>query len=383
MENPMPAAAALILLFLLLAFLVWIGPQIRTALLSVCRRWDRYRFETRVELLGKADGPQEIDVFALSMRGRILAPYENCDTDVQVEILDTTDGTARPLRILCTAPQMQKSPSAEFLFQTHNGLIPGRNAILMRWRTVMELECNVLRFPRRGQRRLLFITRIHQKNSERKLACAKTVLNYFVTVKEGYLDFQEQMENILTAGWTLAQLAADHPPKPSQQYLLEQWLHQSTTHLSLSPDVDLEPFPGDVSKASQKACDILLNQSDAAFRYELMELCLRIAEADKPVKRSTQDWLRKLAAALEIAPDRFREMYQKHLPLDAHEDPDPAFVLGIDETLSPDQLAERLTEEYQKWNGRVNHPDPAVRKRADEMLSYLTSIRNQMQLSTR
>jgi len=50
--------------------------------------------------------------------------------------------------------------------------------------------------------------------------------------------------------------------------------------------------------------------------------------------------------------------------------------LGIDESLSPDQLAERLTAEYQKWNSRVNHPDPQVRKQADEMLSYLTAIRN-------
>jgi hypothetical protein len=75
-------------------------------------------------------------------------------------------------------------------------------------------------------------------------------------------------------------------------------------------------------------------------------------------------------------------MYQKVIPLDAQENPDPMFVLGIDESLSPEQLAERLTEEYQKWNSRVNHPDPNVRKRADQMLSYLTAIRNRTPITT-
>ena len=127
-----------------------------------------------------------------------------------------------------------------------------------------------------------------------------------------------------------------------------------------------------------KAGAVLATQSDAAFRYDLMTLCLRIAAEDKPVKPATQDWLRAIGAMLEITSDRFHEMYQKVIPLDAQENPDPAMILGIDENLSPEELNERLTEEYQKWNSRVNHPDPNVRKRADEMLSYLTAIRNRM-----
>jgi hypothetical protein len=378
----MHIAVFLILGTLLLMFLSWTLPQVYSPLLLVFRRWDRYRFEAQAELVGEIQDMQDIDTFEVSIRGRILSRCDNCDTDVQVEMFDAA-GPGGPLKILCVDPQMQKNASGEFFFQAHNDVIPGRNVILTRWRTVMKLSLESLRFPHRGQRRLLFIIRLCEKTSGRKMVEAQTCLDYFVNIKEGYLDFQQRQEKVLAAGWILARQTAGQSISPSQERLLEQWFYQAKSHKSLSEVFNPEQFIGDSSaEVLQKAGALLMEQSDAAFRYDLMMLCLRIAEADKPVRRPTQDWLRAVAVALDIAPDRFRAMYQKYLPLDAQDDPDPAFILGIDESLSPEQMAERLTEEYQKWNGRVNHPDPNVRKQADEMLSYLTAIRNRTPAQT-
>jgi hypothetical protein len=372
----MHVAVFLILAVLLLMFLSWTLPQIYPPLLLIFRRWDKYHFEARAELVGEVQNMQDIDTFEVSMRGRILSRRDNCDTDVRVEIVDAT-ALMGPLKILCVDPQMQKKASGEFVFQARNDAIPGRNVILARWRTVMKLSLESLRFPHRGQRRLLFTVQLTERATGRLMVKAQTCLDYFVNIREGYLDFQQRQERILAAGWILARQTAGQSIVPSQELLLEQWFNQVKARKSLSDAFNPEQFIGDSPmEVLQKAGEVLMNQSDAAFRYDLMMTCLRIAEADKPVKRPTQDWLRAVAAVIDIAPDRFREMYQKLLPLNAQEDPDPAFILGIDESLSPDQLAERLTEEYQKWNGRVNHPDPQVRKQADEMLSYLTAIRN-------
>jgi hypothetical protein len=375
--------AILIFVFLLLAFLLWMLLQTCPPLLLLFKRWDRYRFEIRAELIGKIENMRDIDVFVLSMRGRIISRCNHCDTDVQIQMFDVTDGVKRPLRIFCADPHMQKDASAEFFSQAHNNVIPARNVILTRWRSIIELKSETLRFPCRGQRRLLFITRICEMASGRKLVEAKTRVDYFVAVEEGYLDFRQRQERILTAGWIVAKQTAAQSIKPPQQQLLEQWLNRNAVHKSLSETIDPDLFAAnDAIETLHKACHVLINQSDTAFRYELMILCLRIAEAGKPVGRAKQDWLRTLAATLEIASDRFRQMYQKYLPLDAQEDPDPAFILGIDDSLSSDELANRLTEEYRKWNSRVNHPDPQIRRQADEMLSYLTDVRGRLSVQT-
>jgi hypothetical protein len=378
----MHIAVFIILAVLLLMFLSWTLPQLYPPLLLVFRQWDNYRFTARAEVVGQVQNMQDVDTFEVSILGRILSRCENCDTDVQVEMIDATE-LLRPLKILCVDPQMQKNASGEFFFQAHNDVIPGRNVILAKWRTVMKITLEKLRFPHRGQRRLLLTVRLCEKNTGRKMVEAQTVLDYFVNIGEGYLDFQQRQEKVLAAGWILARQTAGQSILPAQEQLLEKWFEKvkgnKVTFETFNPQQYVGNSPMDVL---HKAGAVLAAQSDAAFRYDLMTLCLQIAEADKPVKHPTQDWLRAVGAMLEITPERFHEMYQKAVPLDAQENPDPAFILGIDETLSPEQLAERLTEEYQKWNGRVNHPDPNVRKQADQMLSYLTAIRNRTPAQT-
>jgi hypothetical protein len=372
----MHIAIFVILAVLLLMFLSWTLPQMCPSLLLVFRQWDKYRFTARAEVVGQVQNIQDVDTFEVSIIGRILSRTNYCDTNVQVEVIDATE-LLRPLKILCVDPQMQKNTSGEFFYQAHNDIIPGRNVILAKWRTIMKITLENLRFPHRGQRRLLFTVRLCEKESGRKMVEAQTVLDYFVNIREGYLDFQQRQEKVLAAGWILARQTAGQTTLPAQEQLLTQWFDKvkgnKVTFETFNPEQYVGDSPMDVL---HKAGAVLAAQSDAAFRYDLMTLCLQIAEADKPVKPVTQDWLRAVGAMLEITPERFHEMYQKIVPLDAQENPDPAFILGIDETLSPEQLSERLTEEYQKWNSRVNHPDPNVRKRADEMLSYLTAIRN-------
>ncbi len=253
--------AILIFVFLLLAFLLWMLLQTCPPLLLLFKRWDRYRFEIRAELIGKIENMRDIDVFVLSMRGRIISRCNHCDTDVQIQMFDVTDGVKRPLRIFCADPHMQKDASAEFFSQAHNNVIPARNVILTRWRSIIELKSETLRFPCRGQRRLLFITRICETASGRKLVEAKTRVDYFVAIEEGYLDFRQRQERILTAGWIVAKQTAAQSIKPPQQQLLEQWLNRNAVHKSLSGTIVPGQFAADDAMKFIPAIDSIANIS--------------------------------------------------------------------------------------------------------------------------
>ncbi|MEN6307947.1 MAG: hypothetical protein ABFD91_09355 [Anaerohalosphaeraceae bacterium] len=379
----MNTAGIIILTALTTAALIWALPRLR-AFLPAFKRLDPYHFENRVELLGKSVEGVDIDMFGVSMRGRIITPCDSCDTNVSVEIVDITEGVLEPLRIFCTQPTLRRSEGMEFFFQTHNGIIPGRDAILPQWRMVLELGCDVLRFPKRGQRLLQFVTRISQVGTNRELAVAKTTLNYFVAAAEGYLDFEKRLEKMLASGYILALQTAGDQPNAIQQDLIKNWLNECLNHSAADITIDIRKIiPSETAQeAIDKACEILMQRADTSFRFGLVELCIKIAAADQPVSRPRQDWLKSLSERMELPQERFKAIFQKYLPLEAQDNPDPAFVLGIDPTLPVEESLKRLTEEYRKWNSRVNHPDPKVRQQADKMLSYLTEVRSRLLAET-
>ncbi len=376
----MNTAWVIILTAFVTAALIWTLPKLRFLTRGRLKGLDPYHFETHVELLSKSINGIDIDVFTVAMRGRITAPCDQCVTNVEVDLMDITGGIADPLPILCTDQTVQKSGDPKFHFQAYNGVIPGRDAILPQWRTVLEVGCDILRFPCRGQRTLRLTTRITQKDTGKELVSARTEFNYFVAAGEGYLDFQLRLEKMLAAGYILGQHTAGDPASSIQTEMLESWLNERlhTSSINLTIDVSRVISAPTPQAAAQKACDILLSQADAAFRQGLYELCVKIAAAVQPVSRDKQEWLRSLAERLELPQDRFRAIYQKYMPLEAQINPDPATILGIDPNLPDEDLQKRLTEEYRKWNARVNHPDAEVRKRADQMLSYLTELRSRM-----
>jgi hypothetical protein len=376
----MNTALIIILTAFVTAALIWALPKLQLLTRGKLKGLDPYHFETGVELLSKSIDGIDIDVFAVAMRGRITTPCDNCGTNVEVELYDITQSALNPLPILCTDSKFQKPGTAKFHFQAYNGVIPGRDAILPQWRKALEMGCDVLRFPHRGQRTLRLITRITQKDTGKELVSAKTEFNYFVAAAEGYLDFQLRLEKMLAAGYILGQQAAGQPAASAQTAMLESWLNDClhTSSVNLTIDVAKVISAPTSEAAAQKACEILLSQADAAFRQGLYELCVKIAAAIQPVSREKQEWLRSLAERLELPADRFRAIYQKYMPLEAQTNPDPATILGIDPNLPTEDMQKRLTEEYRKWNARVNHPDAEVRKRADQMLSYLTELRSRM-----
>ena len=55
---------------------------------------------------------------------------------------------------------------------------------------------------------------------------------------------------------------------------------------------------------------------------------------------------------------------------------DPRALLGLTEEMSEQEIHQKLTAEYRKWNARVTHPDAAVRAQADQMLNLIAQFRS-------
>jgi len=348
----------------------------------VAARTDLYAFAARVELSGRCHDGLETDAFDVQMRGRIRTPADNYDTDVQIEIKDITDGWIRPLAVLCTDSRRQGAERAVFCLRTHNGIVPRRNAVLGKWKTISQIDADTLRFPRRGQRRLLFDVSVFSVADGRTLAKAQTAFDYFVEQDEGYIDFQKRQRRILGACVELGAAAAGFNAESGHRNLLSDWISEEGKGIVQGiEEFDREMNglesggPADEERIDS-ACRTLLEQAPANWRLKAAELCLRLAAVSAPAIPEQVEFVWGLGNRLEIEPARMRMLMDKLLPVHLQEKPNLEIMLGISAGMSSEEICRHLTDEYRKWNARVNHPDEAVRQQADMMLSLLTQVRS-------
>ena len=86
-----------------------------------------------------------------------------------------------------------------------------------------------------------------------------------------------------------------------------------------------------------------------------------------------------MAETLHIGPDRFMAICQKRLLTDNCSYDRWRLLLGVRDVMQPEDLRCRLNEEYRKWNARVTHADPQIRRQADIILSLIAEVRNRQQ----
>ncbi len=353
-------------------------PPVRLFLLRRFPKLDNLRFDAAVELTSQQDG-EDIDVFSISMCGRIICPKANCDTDIRITLFDATENTDGPLAVFSAAGRNAQNPA--FCLQVHNGAIPSRNAILARRIPVAHIPVSMLSFPRRGQRMLLFVVCVIDTATGKTLVSSKVPFGYFVSVPEGYLDFRDRIHNVFSASLALASSVSDFTLDSMQRSILEQWLQKKGVSMRLSdcmPSRSAAPAdPG--NNQTKTACEVLCRQSDNAHRQSVVELCLMVAAAKPPVSPQTLEFLESVAATLDIPKPRFQSLCQKILSVELLEIPDPKLLLGIEDTMSEQAAMVRLTDEYRKWNARVNHPDEKVRDQADRMLNFIAATRSKLQ----
>lgn len=336
------------------------------------------------------------DAFDIEICGSIQATSDNCDTTLQISILDVTDGVTTPKVVQSRLPQWSSQeeayPSA-FSFRARLGRLPNQVTTLSEWTSVAQIRFDWLMFPRKGKRQLQFNTSIMSADGKQQFALARCEFTCDNPMF-GYIDLQENGErtNILAVALAFAVSAADDELYDCEIELIKNWARDNVLENSASDsdeqklDKALEKtiafFRGGNNIDVYKICDEIVAIAPVAQRYDILELCLYVAQSKGSVTAKELTFLKNMAEWLEADPDRFRIMMEKVLPVDMHQVRDVETILGITSDMSKEKVRKHLNEEYSKWNSRVTNTDPDIQNQADEMLKLIAEARSQYTVKT-
>jgi len=342
----------------------------------------------RVQLTKQPDKGAVVDAFIVQICGSIRAPSDTHRAVVRVLIRDVTDGMAAVSSVHSRVEQWQMRDSPAFCYEADLGKISNTPIILSDWMTVARVRLDWLKLPRKGKRDLRFSTSILSGQNSEELARGAYTIAY-ENSEFGYIDLQENIEQARTLAVALAFAvsAADNKLYNCEVELIKNWARANIDFSKLSNRAErklekaLNKTVGFFRDGNQidvcKICNEIAEMVPVAVRYDILDLCLRVAQANGVVTTEELGLLKNLANWLEVDMNRFREMVGKILPVSMHEVEDLEFVLGVNSDLSKNKTLRRLNKEYRKWNARVTNSDPQIRKQADNMLEFIAKARSE------
>jgi hypothetical protein len=365
-------------------------------------RRDPDRFACRVDIAEEIENGQTRPYFSVRMRGRTRVPYSQFETDIQVRILDVTEGI-RHSRPVHTHTDAWRSPpeNPEFAFRRYNGRVPEPDSILSHWVQIVKFPADALVLSHPGDHKLQFSIALLPRGQDTPLQTASTIIPWKIPSVAGSgivdlasgpsdaaLDLDQFAEGVcLQIAVAVGSLTG--PLSEASQKILQDWIQHKIRNTG-QPDrkarlAELLPKSFDAmlcEPIETTAPDILSACSDIApalsssERYQMIRLCLLITASNGRITQTETALLERISSALTVDATKFRAMAQKLLPVDSQNRDNLEFILGIQPDMSPEQARLRLNEEYQKWNARVTHPDPHIQAQAEQMLRLIGQARN-------
>ncbi len=334
------------------------------------------------------DGDSYSDAFDVEICGSIHAPQDVSSANLNISIVDVTEPRAQgePAHALVKQWQMPNSPV--FFYNANLGKLPHQVTTISDWTSIALLRLDWLSLPRKGKRELMFIVSVFPAEGGEQLAWARCYFAYH-NRDFGYLDVQEndQRAKILAVTLAFTVSAADKKLYDCEVELIKNWARKNIdlSEASVRERRKLEKalnetigfFRDGNQLNSYDICREIVEIAPLAARYDILNLCLYVAQANSSVTKEELTVLKDLANWLEIDPDKFREMVEKVLPVDMHEVLDIETILGVTSDMSKEKARRHLNKEYSKWSARVTNPDPEIQSQADQMLKLIAEARSQ------
>jgi len=327
-------------------------------------------------------------MFNVEVCGAIDVPDECGEVTLNISIDDITEGRHDCPSVSTRCDHAHLQQHSPFCYTTSLGKLPPGRTNLSDWTVVARLRCDRLWLPRKGRRLLQFNCVIALAEENCELDYAEGTCTYD-SPDIGYLDFEQNCQRAINlgVGMAFAVSASDSKLFSCEIDLIKDW---ARNHVSLAGQSDQEHrelekqldktvafFRKGNSLNMQDVCREMVKIAPMAERYDILELCLRVAQAKGMAASEELDILRDISAWMQVDPDKFRAMMEKILPVGIHEVQDSRAVLGITDDMSDEQVKQHLTREYAKWNSRVTNPDPEVRNQADQMLKLIAEVREE------
>lgn len=347
----------------------------------------------RIKLSERKEDTSGLDAFIVEVCGSIHAPGHMHQTTLRISILDVTDGMpkAKPVRALVEKwSELNGLDRSLFCYKAELGKLPHRVTTLSDWTAIAQLHLDWLILPRKGRRSLQFTTSILSAKNGQELACARCTVTYD-NPAFGYMDLQENIERtkILAVALAFTVSAADDKIYDCEVALIKNWAgnnilensqqssEKARRKLDKALSKTVEFFRQGNKLDIDKICREIVEIAPIAQRYDILELCLYVAQAKGSVNGQELAILNELAGCLEVDTNRFRAMMEKVLPIGMHEVKDAEVILGITSDMSKEKTRKYLNKQYSKWSSRVTNLDPEIQSQADQMLKLIADARCQ------
>ena len=342
----------------------------------------------RVRLTKQKQDETILNAFAVEICGSIHATSDMHYTSLRILVTDVTDGIGKSKPVESQVRQCQIRDSSTFCYYVDLGKLPRADTTLSDWNTVAQLQPDWLRFPRKGKRKLQFTTSILSCQSGEELASATCIFTY-ENPSFGYIDLQENIQRTrsLAVALAFAVSAADKMLYDCEIELIKDWARNNIDFYRASKrarrrlDKALNRTVDFFCKGNEldtyKICKEIVEIAPLSERYDILDLCLHVTQANGVARVEELALLKNLANWLEVDMDRFRAMILKILPVSMHEVEDVETILGVTSNMDKDEARRHLNTEYRKWNARVTNSDTAVKSQADHMINFIAKARSQ------
>lgn len=347
----------------------------------------------RVRLTRLKEDKSFFDAFGVEICGTIHAPNDGRHTTLKISISDVTDGATEAKPVQAGAEQWSspdEPDTSAFCYRAELGKLPQRVTTLSEWTSVARLRLDRLAFPHKGERTLQFDASILSAESGQEFARTQCTFAY-KNPAFGYMNLQENIERtkILAVALAFAVSAADNKLYDCEVELIKNWardnildnskpaLDETRHKLDKALDTTIAFFRDGNKLDTYNICMEIVEIAPVAQRYDILDLCLYVAQANGFASAEELGILKELASWLEVDADRFRVMMEKVLPVDMHEVRDMEAILGVSSDMSRERARQHLNKEYSKWNSRVTNSDPEIQTQADQMLKLIAEARSQ------
>jgi hypothetical protein len=342
----------------------------------------------RIDLIHQEKGDYQVEIFNIEILGIIKTSDINKKAIVEVFINDQTSILNERKPVYSNTKEWRFDDSDVFCFISDLGRLPNKETKIPEWTEIAQISSEWLVFPHKGKRRLQFVVYVVSEETGERLVKAESFFEY-ENEALGYVESRENMQraNTLAIALAFSVSALDKRLYKCEIELVKEWarLRLGLKNSSLSVrkkiekalDKTLSYFVAGKGLNVFKLCQEITQIAEQGQRYDILELCLRVAGANGQVFGEELKLLQQLGLWLEVDKDIYQEMQEKILPVTMHNAADADSVLGLGEEVSREEAQGLLNKEFRKWNSRVTNSDPEIRKQADHMLNLIAHARNQ------
>lgn len=346
-------------------------------------------FQSHVSTGMKDFGEISMKAFTIEMQGPINAPINNCPVLKTITLFDITNDKDDLKPVLCSLDNLQYQNTTAFFSSTMD-ILPYMRSLLSAWQPMLSVPVETLTFPARGNRQLLFEVSIIAPD---KTVLAKSQSDMIYTnTRPGYLD---SMKTRLRAAELAVKLAVsvsatDGNLAGTEGRVVKEWIQK---RIASSVESQKQEVKLKLNSAVESAmiaagsanpediiplcCDLIemnpIPASSIGDKYDILELCLKVASADGKAMDTELELVNSLAENLGVDRERFRTMIEKTLPVNIHQTEDINRILDIDTSWSVEQKKKHLRKENRKWRALATHSDPEKQQQARHMQELIAN----------